>query len=210
MLVLSGADRERAVAGYADAACEIAALPCTRDAYGEFLRGDDSICPLHWRTYLLARMRRSLRESAWLSSNVERVDRLLAALTERIEALPPAPRTLVHGDYFPGNVLVWEALAVSGVIDFGPLTVIGDPWLDLASALIMLEVVPGHTDADSELVRDRLVRTAGAAFTEAATTYRAWYAIRFSPYRNDDPGLYDWCIYSLQSSARELLGTYGR
>jgi aminoglycoside phosphotransferase (APT) family kinase protein len=39
---------------------------------------------------------------------------------------------LVHGDYFPEDVMVADDGCVCGVIDFGALTPIGDADLDLA------------------------------------------------------------------------------
>jgi aminoglycoside phosphotransferase (APT) family kinase protein len=203
---LSGNERQRALLSYTDAAFEIASLPVARDQYGEFLRDDDAIARASWSDYLLARMQRSLRASAWLATHVERLDLLVAALAERIRALPPARKALVHGDYFPGNVLIAADQTVAAVIDFGPMTVIGDPSLDLVSALIFLEVVPGNTPADTEFGRARLVDPAGASILEAITTYRAWYAVRFAPYRNDDPNLYAWCVASLQQAGTELAG----
>lgn len=48
---------------------------------------------------------------------------------------PPTPLAVVHGDFFPGNVLVDEALTkVEGVIDFGSFTLAGNYLLDLAGA----------------------------------------------------------------------------
>jgi aminoglycoside phosphotransferase (APT) family kinase protein len=205
MPVLEGDDRRRALASYTDAAFEIASLPLVRDEFGEFLRDDDSIRAATWSAYLLARMHRSLDEAPWLSDDVSALNPIVTALTRRIEAFPPVPKALVHGDYFPGNVLIADDFSVSGVIDFGPLTVIGDPMLDLASAVIFLEVArPGYTPEDTAFVRDRLFAHIGPAIDDAIITYRAWYAIRFSPYRADDANLYAWCIGSLNNVANEL------
>ena len=203
MTSLAGDERERALASYTDAAFEIASLPAVRDEYGEFLRDDDSITAETWSAFLLARMQRSLDVSAaWLSEDVPGLDAVVEGLTARIEAMPPATRALVHGDYFPGNVLIGDDLTVSGVIDFGPLTVIGDPHLDLASALMFLEVArPGYSEADTAFVRDRLVDRLGPSIVDITATYRAWYAIRFSPYRDDDPNLYAWCVASLRGAS---------
>jgi aminoglycoside phosphotransferase (APT) family kinase protein len=202
---LTGEERAQALASYTDAAFEIASLPLVRDEYGEFLRDADSIRAATWHEYLLARMNRSLHESPWLQDDVPALGAIAAELTERIAGMTPVPKTLVHGDYFPGNVLISDDLTVSGVIDFGPLTVIGDPWLDLASAVIFLEVArPGYTPADTKFVTDRLVARVGAGILDAITTYRGWYAIRFAPYRDDDPNLYKWCTESLSEVGREL------
>src|SRR5438105_5227734 len=165
---LTGDDRKRALASYTDAAFEIASLPLVRDDYGEFLRDDDSITAKTWSGYLLARMRRSLEQSPWLRGDVPQLDVLVEQLTHRIEAVTAERKTLVHGDYFPGNVLMSEDLRVAGVIDFGPLTVIGDPNLDLASAVIFLDVVrPGYIAADTQFVRDRLIARVGPQIDDA-------------------------------------------
>jgi aminoglycoside phosphotransferase (APT) family kinase protein len=202
---LAGEERERALAAYTDAVFEIASLPLVRDEWGEFMRDGDSIVASTWSAYLLARMHRSLEASPWLRDDVPALDAIIELLAKRIDALTPRPKALVHGDYFPGNVLMSDGLAVSGLIDFGPLTVIGDQWLDLASAVIFLEVArPGYTPADTEFVQGRLVARVGAEILDAITTYRGWYAIRFSPYRDDDPNLYAWCVGSLIRVGEEL------
>jgi len=198
---LTGEDRKRALASYTDAAFAIALLPAPDGDYGEFLRDQDSIRAASWQGYLLARMRRSLASAPWLRDDVPRLDAVVAQLDARLRALPPAGKALVHGDYFPGNVLMSAALEVAAVIDFGPLTVIGDASLDLASALIFLEVArPGYVPADSAFVRHRLLARSGAPLLSAVTTYRGWYALRFAPYRDDDPNLYRWCVTSLRAA----------
>lgn len=203
---LAGDDRTRALCSYADAVHEIASLPVGGDRYGEILRDDDSIEADSWDAYLLARMQRSLQVSKpWLSVDVPRLDVIVDALTERIVALPADPKELVHGDYFPGNVLIDDDFTVAGVIDFGPLTVIGDQWLDLVSALIFLEVSrPGYVPADSDVVRARLVARVGGSLLERVPVYAGWYAIRFSPYRDDDENLYAWCVETLRRVSTEL------
>ncbi|HYF63076.1 MAG TPA: phosphotransferase [Herpetosiphonaceae bacterium] len=58
-----------------------------------------------------------------------------AALVAAIRTAPPARIALVHGDFFPGNILVNDsATAAQGVIDFGSFTMFGDHLLDLAIA----------------------------------------------------------------------------
>lgn len=195
---LAGDQRRQALASYTDAAFGIASLPIERGRFGEFLRGDDSITAATWPEYLMERLRQSLAASPWLASDVPELAAKVADVEDRIERLPPVEASLVHGDYFPGNVLIGDDLRVSGVIDFGPLTVIGDPWMDLASALIFLEVArPGYAPDDSRFVEGRLVERVGEKLLERVGIYRTWYAIRFAPYRDEDPNLYQWCVASL-------------
>ena len=64
----------------------------------------------------------------------------IARLRTSISSLnEPLPGHLVHGDFFPGNVLVDDAHNVTAVIDWSEYCVIGDPILDLSGALTVLE-----------------------------------------------------------------------
>jgi aminoglycoside phosphotransferase (APT) family kinase protein len=202
MRELQGDTRRRALASYVDAVFEIASLPYTRDVYGEFLRDEDSITAASWDAYLLARMQRSLDAAPWLADDVPALASVVHALAQRIRAFPRPAKALVHGDYFPGNVLITDDLRVAGVIDFGPLTVVGDPRLDHASAVMFLEVArPGYTPDDTDFCLQRLLARADEPTRDDIATYRAWYAIRFSPYRADDARLYAWCVRSLRAAS---------
>ena len=60
----------------------------------------------------------------------------------------PTGRTLVHGDYFPGNVLLGDDLRISAVLDLGWLTVVGDPTHDVRSAVAFWAVRPWSRPGD--------------------------------------------------------------
>jgi Phosphotransferase enzyme family len=62
---------------------------------------------------------------------------------------------LVHGDYFPENVIVADDGRVCGVIDFGALTLIGDADLDLACAVLNLTGMVGVTPEDRRVALKR-------------------------------------------------------
>ncbi len=61
---------------------------------------------------------------------------------------------LVHGDFFPGNLLVDAPVSqVQGVIDFGSFTMFGDHLLDVAGAFGFYEMY----HPDRALIRERLL-----------------------------------------------------
>jgi aminoglycoside phosphotransferase (APT) family kinase protein len=198
---LSGTDRERALDSYTDAASALAVIALDDQPYGEFLFDGALTCET-WGGFLLARLEENYeRGRTDLLDAIPDVDTIVAALSARIAKLPDPPKVLAHGDYFPGNVLMDGDFNVTGVIDFGWLTVAGDAALDLASAAIFLSVVRGHLTSDAERVHARLLATHGDGLAEAIETYRGWYAVRFSPYEADDASLFDWCVESLKRFA---------
>jgi aminoglycoside phosphotransferase (APT) family kinase protein len=89
---------------------------------------------------------------------------------------------LVHGDYFPGNVMMDDDLSVSGVIDWSFLTQSGDPRMDAAAAVLFLEIErPWCTEADARLVENYLSsRTPELA--KVLPVYRVFYAIDLIAY----------------------------
>lgn len=81
------------------------------------------------------------------------------ALRAHIKAWPYAPpsRTLLHGDYWPGNVL-WRAGQLAAVIDWEDAA-IGDPLSDLAASRAELLVV--HGEAAMSIFTDRYLARSG-------------------------------------------------
>ena len=106
---------------------------------------------------------------------------------------------LVHGDYFPGNVMVGDNLRVSAVFDFGSLSVMGDPAMDLASAAIFLEVQRNFRPDDASWVTARLTERHGSDLEDAIAADRGWYALRLAHSKWQDERLYAWCVRSLGS-----------
>lgn len=107
----------------------------------------------------------------------------------------------MHDDYFPGNVLVDERGDVTAVIDFNPLTVAGDPRLDLISALIFLEVDDGYEPADTPFARRLLEERHGPPLLALEDIYRTYYSLFFSHTKDTDPLLYRWCVANLTRAA---------
>lgn len=198
---LRGADRARALSAYTDAAYELAALPPPLSAdFGEVLPHPDAIRAASWPAYLLSRAELSLASAPWLREDMTDLDAIVARLVARIHALQPQRRVLAHGDYFPGNVLMSDDLRVSGVIDFGPLTLAGAQSLDLAGAAVFLRAVrKGYRPEDALFVRDRMVARSGPDVADAMLTYGCWYGLRFAQSRDNDPRLYAWCLHAIGS-----------
>jgi aminoglycoside phosphotransferase (APT) family kinase protein len=135
--------------------------------------------------------------------------RLFDKAVDLMQALPDHPaKVLVHGDYFPGNVLIDDHLEVAGVIDFGAFTVCGDAQLDLAVAYQTLELIDECTADDARFVRDLIIERHGEETMPALRFYRAWLAFSMADPANTRapyPRLYGWSAAMLKLLAEDRL-----
>ncbi len=122
--------------------------------------------------------------------------RLHADLAER-QVTP----VLVHGDVCPPNAYLSmgpNGPVVSGIGDFSPHTVNGDPLMDLTGAVAFLECEP-YADAaqDSAWLQAAAVERHGADTAHWIDVYRRFYGFYFSNAYAFDPALYGWCLRQL-------------
>jgi streptomycin 6-kinase len=110
---------------------------------------------------------------------------------------------LIHGDFFPGNLLVDEAHHITALLDFGLFTMLGDPLFDLATAWVFFDmydelkkqlrqrILPIIVERLGENVRGKLYRYVLIYSILSANTY--------SPTCAD--GHYQWCVANLNQPA---------
>ena len=101
-------------------------------------------------------------------------------------------------------MLLDPKLEVSAVIDFSLFTLVGDPLLDAAAAMLFVETSEPFTTADGALVRRLALARFGRRLAEAEPFYRAYFAFFLAnpefalpPY----PRLYAWSLASLSALA---------
>jgi aminoglycoside phosphotransferase len=196
LLRIEGACRERALHTYAKTASAIRMLPFVQDAFGEVLASDPIRRP-SWGAFLLARAGECLaRNISRLAGTVDHPERALDRLQQlAVDRSDVAPK-LVHGDYYPSNVLVDAAGEVTGVIDFGTLTVAGDPDMDLAGAVLYLLGMSGVTARDKQIALEATRRL--GLTDEVLALYRLYYAFRFLGEQRE--AVFRWCVETLRSA----------
>lgn len=123
-------------------------------------------------------------------------NRLHGELAQRLVA--PA---LVHGDVCPPNAYVSQGPngpVVTGIGDFSPHTLNADPLLDVAGAVIFLELEP-YADAptDAAWLEAVAVERHGQDVSHWIDVYRRYYGFYFSNAYAVDPSLYAWCLRQL-------------
>ncbi len=195
---LMGRDRERALHSYLDLATQIGTIQFPDAPFGELIL-PGTLQRDTWPDFLWDRAQQTLQRSRGdVEHDVPQLDRLLSAFHTRL--LPMASiqtKRLVHGDYFPGNVFMDDTLRVYGVGDFGYSTVVGDPRMDIAGAIVVLEVVEGYQAADTRLLLNYLQQSSVDMSADIIELYRLYYSLYFSHCKHDDPKTYAWCIQNL-------------
>ncbi|MFF4345652.1 phosphotransferase family protein [Kitasatospora sp. NPDC001540] len=111
-----------------------------------------------WHDFLLRLLEQKLpKVLPDLTLDVPFVHALTHRLTERLVRPCTGPEGVIHGDLHPDNILVADG-KVSGVIDFGTFTLLGDPLHDLAGACAYFRMY----DEERTEVRNRLLGIAAA------------------------------------------------
>lgn len=167
--------------------------------FGERLGWRQSITAVSWPQFLQQRTELNLRESLpLLREDLPHIDQLVADFLRRVEGLTAVPKRLVHGDYFFGNVMCDERGEITAVFDFSPLTLNGDPLMDLAGALDFLTVYNFVTEADQHFLRQLIVAEYGANVLEQIALYTTYFSLYFANGKEWQPEVYDWCLRQLR------------
>jgi putative membrane protein len=123
-------------------------------------------------------------------------NRLHADIAQRI--VTPA---LVHGDVCPPNAYLSQGPdgpIVTGIGDFSPHTLHADPLLDVAGAVIFLELEPyADAPADAAWLETVAVERYGREIIRWIEVYRRYYGFYFSNSYAFEPALYAWCLRQL-------------
>ena len=204
-----GPSGRRAIAAYVSGAEATGRLLLPERPYGQIL-GAAPLTAGTWTGFF----RRSLGH--WLAENGATIAEAtgdLAAVAGNalalLEALPERPaKGLAHGDYFPGNVLLDDGLAVSGLVDFSGFTLAGDPLYDAITAALFLEMIEEATADDVALARDLVMTRHGEAILDPGRFYRAYAAILMADPANAAPPyprLFAWSVANLRALAAGTL-----
>ena len=196
---LTTRERQRSLASFLDALPPLHAVQWPRRPFGEALNGREGIAGATWPGYLRQRIAATLARSyADLQDDLPEVDRIVGTFDRQLNSLPEQPpKQLVHGDFFFGNVLSDERGILTAVVDFSPLTLIGDPLMDLAGAYYFCRIYDFVTEADYDFLRRRIDRRYGPHCWQRIDLYYSFYSLRFSDCKVPDNHTYRWCLRRL-------------
>lgn len=169
--------------------------------YGEVLSGPSGKTTVtSWTEFLWIKLEqtkdRCLSHKDHDISDIEPV--FARYIRDVLPTLDPAPRKhLVHGDLFLENVLVNADGTITALLDFGPLTVVGDHLMDVAGLVYFSGVCEG---IDME-VQDQLEAMASEVYSQdmdIIKAYLLYYCLLFINSKSYDPRTYEWCKSNLR------------
>jgi len=108
---------------------------------------------------------------------------------------------LVHGDFFPGNLLVNEKRQVTALFDFGLLTMYGDYLFDIATGWVFFDMYDELKANLRERYFSIILEALGEGVRGRLYRYVLLYSIlganAYSPTCSD--GHYQWCVANLNN-----------
>lgn len=164
--------------------------------YGEQLTGSSpKIENNNWRKVLEEKLEQSRDEA--LSKKDHDIDNISDLFDKYfVEILPridPSPqKNLIHGDLFLENLLANRYGEITALLDFGPLTLIGDHLMDVTG----LVYFPTVTEGISEDSTKYLLKQASYKYKGVENTlihYLLYYCLYFINSMSYDPRTYVWC-----------------
>jgi putative membrane protein len=195
------AQRRPALIGFLDASERLQQLPSPVPGFARLI-GEDAPQQFGTLVELLSSMLKGPLQSSrtQLERDIPDVaevwNRLYGELAQR-SVLP----AMVHGDVCPPNAYLSqgpEGPVVTGIGDFSPHTVHADPLMDVAGALIFLELEPyADAAADAAWLEAVAVERHGREIVRWIDVYRRFYGFYFSNAHAFDPHLYAWCLRQL-------------
>ncbi len=194
---VDGNARQRILRNYLNAILELAAVEMNDCDFGGLIQSTVWLTGKTWEKFLCIQLETSLcRIGSRLAAEFLDFRRSVS----RIEAMIDGPmswerKSLVHGDAYPGNVLISEDGEVATILDFGRHTLVGDPRLDIAIAVELTEMEAGFTPEDTAYLR-------GLIDDEpvAANVYRAYTAILLAAEYRGDARIVRKCLGSLEET----------
>ena len=154
-----------------------------------------------WHAFLKRYIAQRLGQTPCLSGDVTNLDEKLARLFQILSQPYTGKLSVIHGDFFPGNLLVDESLTVTSLFDFGVFTMFGDHLFDVATGCVFFDMY----DQLGQNIRKRLFALAAQIYGPHLTGVLHRYVLIFSLisanfYAPDcSDGHYQWCVANLNT-----------
>ncbi len=109
--------------------------------------------------------------------------------------------SLIHGDFYPGNIMVNNSRIVTGLIDFGWMTMYGDNLFDIAIGWVCFDMYNELHANIYERYLDIIISTLGEKVRSRLYFYVLIYSFISANFysHNCTDGHYQWCVKNLNN-----------
>ena len=155
-----------------------------------------------WHAFLWRYVTHKLVELApYLSRDVGQFSAKMQQLHAILQRPYLGEYRLIHGDFFPGNLLVDDNGHITALLDFGLFTLYGDYLFDIATGWVFLdmydELKANLRGRCLEVILDRLGEPIRGRLYRYVLIYSILSANAYSPTCTD--GHYHWCVANLNT-----------
>lgn len=190
---------------YLNANIELKSVKVKPNLEGYTLFNDQQITLLNinsWFDLLKEEIIRKQRElESYLKRDVLNYDAKVKQLVGILSLGYEGEYSLIHGDFYPGNVMINESGKVTGLIDFGLMTMYGDNLFDIAIGWVCFDMYNELNANIYERYLNIIISTLGEDVRKRLYFYVLIYSyISANLYsHNCEDGHYQWCVKNLNN-----------
>jgi serine/threonine protein kinase len=137
-----------------------------------------------------------------LEHKVEKLQLKIDILTSVFSKTYTGEYTLIHGDYFPGNILINDSRHITSLLDFGIFTMYGDPLYDIATGWVFFDMYDEFKANIRKRYYSMLLKKIGKHTQSQIYAYVLLYSILSCDiYPQDLKGdHFKWCVNNLNDA----------
>lgn len=126
-----------------------------------------------------------------------KLEKLLEILSSKYEG----KYSLIHGDFYPGNLLINEKGRITGLIDFGIMTMYGDYLFDIATSWVFFDMYDELKANILEKYLHVIIENLGEEIRGKLYLYVLIYSMISANFYSVDcnDGHYQWCVNNLNN-----------
>lgn len=188
---------------YLNANIELKSLKVNLEGYTLFNDNKISLLKINsWFDFLQEIIFRKQKElEAYFKRDVVNYDAKVNQLLEILSLGYEGDYSLIHGDFYPGNLLINKSMKVTGLIDFGLMTMYGDNLFDIAIGWVCFDMYNELNANIYERYLNIIISTLGEGVRKRIYFYVLIYSFIsanfYSPSCED--GHYKWCVKNLNN-----------
>jgi len=160
----------------------------------------ENIKQFDWHRYLKGLLIEQLViVEEFLSGKVSKLKQKLKTLINVLESKYEGNYSLIHGDYCPSNIMINEENKVSGIIDFGVMTMRGDYLFDVATGWLFFDMYGEYGFDFRSKYYQMIIKILGERVKGKIALYVLLYSIYSINFYSKDysDGHAAWCIKNL-------------